>query len=318
MRSRTPTCPRSHLTSRCRPTASATAATSVLGQYFGFAQFEFAGALGLADGRYLAREGGEAERQRVLAIETLGAPPPPGRRRRRPRDAESGADSRALPLTRATAIRAYEPFEGGEEAAAWLDRAVASEDGIDGLVAEGIALLNDALHAQAAAAADPYLAETTAERAVLVRVGYGSGEEVAAGRFSLAREVDIRGGRRRQRDEELRPQERMAAVLGGRERIDACESLLLRARADLNADRVREAALQLRVGLEALLMELAGALVDPGHDEDMATLESRRHEVGEAANAALRGELDAERADQVRELIELSERVIRRRRILRG
>ena len=84
-------------------------------------------------------------------------------------------------------------------------------------------------------------------------------------------------------------------MLGGRERLDACETLLLRARADLDAGRQREAALQLRVGLEALLVELQGALADPGHEEDMATLTERRTEAGEAANAALRGELDAER-----------------------
>ena len=123
-----------------------------------------------------------------------------------------------------------------------------------------------------------------------MRIGYGSGEEVADGRFTAAREVDVRASgasRRRRREEELRPQERVAAVLGGRERLDACETLLLRARADLDAGRDREAALQLRVGLEALLVELQGALADPGHEEDMATLSERRSEVGEAANAAL-------------------------------
>lgn len=153
-----------------------------------------------------------------------------------------------------------------------------------------------------------------------MRIGYGSGDEVAAGRFTLAREVDVRGGRRgrARRDDELRPQERVAAVLGRRERIDACEPLLLRARADLNGGRLREAALQLRVALEAMVAELAGALVDPGHDEDMTTLEARRHEAGEAANVALRGELDPERERQVRELVEVCERVLRRRRVLRG
>jgi hypothetical protein len=285
-------------------------------------QFELAGALGVADGRYLARanDEGEGARQSVLAIETLGAPPPPGRRRRRSREADATAPPASLPLTRATAIRAHQPFGSPVEAAAWLDAAVANETDVDALVAEGVALLNRALHAQAAAAADPYVGEISAERAVLVRVGYGSGDEVVSGRFSLAREVDVRGGggKRRRRDEELRPQERMAAALGGRERIDACETLLLRARADLDGGRMREAALQLRVALEALLVELAGALVDPGHDEDMITLEARRHEAGDAANLALRGALSQEHSRNVTELIELCERVIRRRRVLRG
>lgn len=285
-------------------------------------QFEFAGALAVADGRYLAREGGEDGAQRVLVVETLGAPSPPGRRRRRPREAESEPDPPTLPLARATTVRAFEPFDSSEEAAHWLEGAVEAEDRVDALVAEGIALLNRALHAHATASADPRPQELDAARAVAVRIGYGSGEEVVAGRFAVAHDVDVRASgfsrRRRREEEQLRPQERVAAVLGGRQGVDACETLLPRARADLDAGRPREAALQLRVGLEALLVELAGALVDPGHGEDMAELSARRSEAGEAANAALRGELNADRERQVQELLEICERVLRRRRVLRG
>jgi hypothetical protein len=283
-------------------------------------QFDFPGALDVAAGRYLARDEGEEDRQSVLVIETLGAPPPPGRRRWRPREAAPGAAPASLPLTRVTAIRAFEPFGSAEEASRWLEGAVETVERVDEIVAEGLGLLNRALHAQAAASADPHGQETGAERALLVRVGVGSGEEVAAGRFTLAHEVDVRAptSRRRRREQELSPQERVAAVLGGRERIDACETLLLRARADLDSCRPREAALQLRVALEALLVEMAGALADPGHEEDMAQLEARRHEAGEAANVALRGELDAERERNVGELTEICERVLRRRRVLRG
>ena len=155
-----------------------------------------------------------------------------------------------------------------------------------------------------------------------VRIGFGEGEQVAAGRYASAREVDVWAGgasRRRRRAEELRPQERVAAVLGGREPIDPCETLLLRARADLDAGRDREAALQLRVGLEALLVELQGALADPGHEQDMATLGERRGEAGKAAEAAL-GQRPRARSTlvAVRELLEICERVLRRRRVLRG
>jgi hypothetical protein len=256
----------------------------------------------------------------VLVIETLGAPRPPGRRRRKPRPAEAGAPPGPLPLTRVTAVRAATPFETEAEAERWLEEALGSSERVDAILAEGIGLLNRAQHAQAAAAADPRLAETGAERAVTARVGYGSGEQVACGRFAAASEVDPRraAGPRRRRLQEMRPQERTAAVLGGRDRVDACETLLLRARADLDAGRRREAALQLRVGLEALLVELAGELADPGHEEDMAILEARRGEAAEAANAALRGDLDDERERSVRELVELCERVLRRRRVLRG
>ena len=110
----------------------------------------------------------------------------------------------------------------------------------------------------------------------------------------------------------------MAAVLGGREQLDACETLLLRARADLDAGRDREAALQLRVGLEAILVELKGALSDPGHEVDLARLTARRRAAGAAANAALRGALDPTQRVNVQDLLEVSERVLRRRRVLRG
>jgi hypothetical protein len=218
-------------------------------------------------------------------------------------------------------VRAHEPFGTTEEAARWLAAAVVSEEAVEELLGEGIALVNRALHAQAVASADPHGAETRPERATAARIGYGSGEQVAEGSFAEARRIDARGSsgsRRRQREEALRPQERLAAVLGGRERIDACETLLLRARADLDAGRRREAALQLRVALEAMLVELAGALADPGHEEDMATLESRRREAGETANLALRGDLDDEQERSLRELVEIAERVLRRRRVLRG
>jgi hypothetical protein len=284
-------------------------------------QFEFAGTLGVPDGRYLAREGGEGGAQRVLVVERLGAPPPPGRRRRRAREAEPDAAPAPLPLTRVTAVRAQLPFDSTEEASRWLEDAVAAEASVDALIAEGIGLLNRALHAHAVASADPLGAELSPRRAATVRVGIGNGEEVAAGRFAKAHEVDARGGGgslRGRREEELRPQERLAAVLGGRERIDACETLLLRARADLDGGRWREAALQLRVALEAMLAELPGALVDPGHEEDMVELHERRREAGEAANTALRGELAIDQERNVTELIELCERVLRRRRVLRG
>jgi len=277
--------------------------------------------LPLADGRYLARDDGEEIGEEVLVVQTLGAPPPPARRRRRPRKAELGPNPSPLPLARATAVRAFAPFASEEDAARWLDEATEAEDTADTLVADGIGLLNRALHAHAVAGADPHGHELTPERAVAVRIGYGSGEEIADGRFTAAHEVDVWAGgasRRRRRQEDLRPQERVAAVLSGRERVGACETLLLRARADLDAGRWREAALQLRVGLEALLVELKGAVTDPGHSEDMATLAGRRSEAGEAANAALAGELGHEEATQVRELLEICERVLRRRRILRG
>ncbi len=100
---------------------------------------------------------------------------------------------------------------------------------------------------------------------------------------------------------------------GAARRADACETLLLRARADLDGERPREAALQLRVGLEALLAEVSpssapagkGGAAQIGAEQaarqvaDLAELEGRRSATGEAANEALTGELTAERTAEV-------------------
>jgi hypothetical protein len=90
-----------------------------------------------------------------------------------------------------------------------------------------------------------------------VRVGFGSGDDVAEGRSVAALELPPpRDGRRGRRTAALRPQERLAALLGGRDAALACEALTLRARSDLDGGRGREAALQMRPALEAALSEL--------------------------------------------------------------
>jgi hypothetical protein len=274
--------------------------------------------LPLADGRYLARRESD-DGDSVLVVETIAAPPRPSRRRRRPRDAEAAAAPPEVPVARATAIRAFEPFEGSEDAAAWLAAASADEVELDRVVATGIALLNDALHAHAVAAADPFVAALAPERAVAVRIGYGSGEETAEGAYSEAREVDVQttgASRRKRRQEDLRPQERVAAVLRGRERADACETLLLRARADLDAGRRREAALQLRVGVEALLAELPEALDDDNHRDDIEALKDRQPAIDAAADRALKDDLTSKTAKSLADALNLAERILRRRRVL--
>jgi hypothetical protein len=290
---------------------------------FGFVQFELAGTLPLADGRYLAGSGTAAGGEDwVLAVNTVGAPAPEERRRRRRgRGVEADPAPPPLRLTRVTAIRASAPLASQAEAARWLDQTCAEEAAVEALAAEAIAPLNRALHAHAVAAADPYGRELAPEHAERVLVGYGSGEETADGRFSDARQVDLAprsSSRRRHREEQLRPQERVAGVLRGRERLDACETLLLRARADLDAGRDREAALQLRVGLEALLAELDDAVDDPGHEADMAALRDRRRAAAAAAKAAIGGDLGDERRLELEATLSTCERVLRRRRVLRG
>ncbi len=252
-------------------------------------------------------------------MQTIAAPRP-AKRRRRAREAEGGPPGE-LPLSRITAVKAS-PFANASEAAEWMQRLTGDHDALLDAAGDGLRLLNRALAVLRAASGDPYVNELSSERALAVRVGYGSGDQVAEGEWMEARELEpgapVRGGRRARREADIRPQERIAAVLGGREEIDACETMLARARLDLDAGRNREAALQLQVGVEALLVELRGALQDPGHEEDMALLRERRGEIGNAASAALRGELDDATAESVHELLPIAERILRRRRVLRG
>ncbi len=272
--------------------------------------------LGLPDGRYLARAGGL---QSVLVLLSTGAPAPGRRRRRKPRASDAQRPPEELPLTRATAVRAFEPFQDTEEALRWLGSATASDEAADAVIEHGAVLLNRALHVAGIAAGDPFPQERSPWSAAAVRIGIGTGEEVAESLYTEARAIDIRSGSgASRRDDAIRPQERIAAVLGDREDLDACETLYVHARRDLDAGRWREAALQLRVGLEALLIELQGAMSDPGHDEDMETLAERRQEAGAAGNQALKGSLDAANKTNVRQLIEIGERVLRRRRVLHG
>lgn len=252
-------------------------------------------------------------------MQTIGAPRP-ARRRRRAREADKRLPEE-LPVTRVTAVRA-DPFSNDSQAAAWLEGLAGDHEALFDAADEGLRLLNQALFAQRAASGDPYVHEQGSKRALAIRIGYGSGEQVAEGEWLEARELEpgvpARGGRRARRDAELAPQERIAAVLTGREDLDACETMLTRARLDLDTERNREAALQLQVGVEALLVELRGALQDPGHAEDMEALGERRGEVANAANAALRGQLDEPTVESIHELLTIAERVLRRRRVLRG
>lgn len=234
-------------------------------------------------------------------LTTLGAPQRARLGTRRPRPVEE-AEPEPVPTSRATIARA-QPFGSEEAASTWLAGAdlEAERDA-------AISVLNRALRAQRAAAADPYVGEVSAERALVVRIGYGSGEAVADGRFDEAVELPRVGGGRVKRSMEA-PEERFAALLGGREEIHPAEELVLRARADLNAGRPAEAALQCRVAIEALL----AALSDPA---DAARIEPHREAVAAAANEALRGAaMAAGSAAALEDAVSAMEKALKRRRL---
>jgi hypothetical protein len=240
----------------------------------------------------------------VLVISTLGAPERRRLGRRRPKPVTE-AEPEAVPTTRTTIVRAT-PFSGDEEAAEWL----AGVD-VDEELAAAVAVLNRALHAHRVARADPYATEVSTERALVARIGYGSGDELADGRFGEAREIPAEGRKRARRSMEA-PEERFAALLGGREEVLPAEELVLRARTDLNAGRLAEAALQARVAIEALL---AARVASPDSGAAGGSLAAHRETIGAAANAALSGEMPGDSAASLEEAVAAMELALKRHRL---
>jgi hypothetical protein len=278
---------------------------------FGFVQFEFPFRIGPADGRYVLR-GHAGVAAHVLVLATLRSAErrllPP---RRRHRAAAPGPGPEPVPTSRATLIGA-EPLRSAAAAGAWRSGA-----GAEAEIARALATLNAVLHLQRAAAADPALRDVRREQALVVRIGVGSGEEVAHGRWAAATEIPPPGGGRGAggRADALRPQERLAALLGGRDAALACEELALRARADADAGRTREAALQLRVALEAALAELVPWADRGGLAARLEELRAERGAVGAAANRALQGGLDAATAADVERVLGRLEAALRVRTV---
>lgn len=248
----------------------------------------------------------------VLVLATLGAAQRRllGRRRARRVAPEAEPTPAPVPVTRATVIDAI-PFDDEPDAARWLDGADR-----DAVAAAGLAVLNRVIAAHRVAVADAGVRDVTLAQALAVRVGYGLGEEVADGRHSAAVLLPPPGpaaGGRGSRGAALRPMERLAALLSGRDAVLACEDLTLRARADADAGRLREAALMLRVALEAAIAELEPWRERADLDERLEELREARADVGAAANRALQGQLDEREEAAVHRVLGRIEAALRAR-----
>ena len=162
---------------------------------FGFVQLEFPWALGPQDGRYVVR-GHAGEVEHVLVLATLGAPQRHRLRGRRPRRATP--DPAPVPIARATLVAAR-AFADQRAAERWLRAATDDRDAAAARVRDAVAVLNRVLHLHRAATADPHVREVDADQALVVRVGFGDGEQVAEGHWLRAVEPPLqRAGRRRE------------------------------------------------------------------------------------------------------------------------
>ncbi len=209
---------------------------------------------------------------------------------------------------RATIIEVGEPLTGTDAARTWL------EEADEQYLADALDVLNRVLHAFRLVTADPYTGPVSRRQALVARIGYGAGEQVADGLWTTAREL-VDSGPRLRRLKVLQPQARLAAVLAGREHALACEELVLRARLDLDHGREREAALQLLVALDAALAELPADPTAPALGDRLDQLRAQRDPVTAAAQAALAGALDDEQREAVSFTIGRIEAALRARAV---
>jgi hypothetical protein len=156
------------------------------------------------------------------------------------------------------------------------------------------------------AAADPDARTLRVRDLTRATVAYGTGAEGAYGRWTSSRPVKVPADEPTKTRKAVRgstSDERLAELLSGRDAVLAAEVVALRARQDLAAGRVREAALGLRMALEAAIAELEPWRGAPQLDEAIAELRAARPQVADAAAAAVRGGLDDEQDAAVRAVL---------------
>lgn len=302
-----------------------------MAQLFGFVQFEFTHAIGPHAGRYVvahddhldadgaARRLDDPTRREqltgvtmrpggadVLAVTVLaGTPARAPRLRRRAKEAPAEADGAPeVPLLRASYVRAADPLGDRAAADAVLDAIAAEEDHQLDWVDDGLAVVNRAIRAYRAGARDPYVTEVARRDARVVRIGYGTTEEVADGRWTRAIVLPPAVGAKASREERLAPSETTADVLARRGSVLEAEDVLLRAWVDLDHGRLRAAALQVQAAARLLAVELAG-IADERTDLD--ALRDRADDVGDEALAD-----DPPSAGTVEEVLVALERAVER------
>jgi len=163
-----------------------------------------------------------------------------------------------------------ERLEDEARGAAWLKEMMGSGGRGADEVREATRIVNRALSALRAAARDPLVQDIGATKALAVRLGHGSGDELADGRWTEAREL---ARPRRGRLDDVDPQSRVAAVLAGRDEVHPAETLMLRARLDAQQGRNAEALYGLRAA-RAALQEQPGAR-SKALREELAAIEEK-------------------------------------------
>lgn len=222
-------------------------------------------------------------------------------------------------FTRATVALATSPLESAEDIEQF-ERSLGDESEREELAERALATVNRAIHGAAVARVEPQVTERGRSNALAIRWGHGSGEELAVGNYTLAREETAPRRTRRRRADDAVGQERLAAMLGNHDSPDAAETLILRASLDLAAGRAREAAIMLSAAVQMLSQGPAGRELSRDGEQagDLAALTALADELQEIATDALRRHPGQVETERIREACRIAERILRRRKVRRG
>jgi hypothetical protein len=269
---------------------------------FTFVQMELPWELGPADGRYLLRKSVGAdgnEPEHVVVLSTIGA-----ERRsmlgKRSRMRRTDSEPTPVPVARATVVDPV-PLSLEAQASAWLAQLDPEREAL-----AAVSVLNRVLFAHRIAGAAPHIHEISPVQALVVRAGFGEGEQVADGLWTDARELLLSRRRAGRRASALRPQERLALLLSGRGSALLCEELTLRARLDLDQGRLALAAIELDRAYVSALRELS--------NERRPDLQARIEELRElSAGVAASAHAEPPQEQVVRNALERLEAALRAR-----
>ncbi|MBA2239880.1 MAG: hypothetical protein H0W09_01330 [Solirubrobacterales bacterium] len=275
-------------------------------------QLELPGPPTIEPGRYLI-----ASPQLVVVVNEPGARPARTRRRllRKPGPEQAGelGSEPGNRVTRLTAVRPEPLADGRSGAERWLERMRTDHDAAAAELAGGVRAMNRVLHAHREATLDPTLTDVAADRALIRRLGFASGDQAADGRWEQA--IELPEAPDSSRREALRWRERVAALLGGRVSSQPAAGAVIHAREDFDAGRLGDAALQLELAIRALDPARGGARGGPGQPgAGPAELQALAPRIAAIAAEALDSGLPAEREPEIEAGLKLVERELRRER----
>ncbi|WP_354700613.1 hypothetical protein [Paraconexibacter sp. AEG42_29] len=239
----------------------------------------------------------------VLVIRVRGAKASSGSFLRRGQKDESPDTEREVPLTIATVIRGRHMLREKIQADQFLKAMEPLET--ERWVRDGLADLNRAVGVYRVCAADPYVFDVSRADPRLVRLGHGFSEEVFAGRWTRAINVEAPKAGRLPRALQLAPSEGVAAVLAGQGITMESEELLLRVLLDLDQRRYRAAAVGLKGALDLLLAELAGQVIGGRVRLLIDEITEVREPIATLAIRACRTEITVPEAKQLAEWAEM-------------